>query len=133
MSEVEQGNLTYQMDEVQLRRRDDFGDLIRDMESMRLKMHSLIKEVKIGSEGVADIVEAVTLSVSTLNSDLEGVSSTTEELAASMQETAASAETINNMSQEIADAAGNIASRAEDGAHQAAEIHIHGARAKVWG
>ena len=123
MSEVEQGNLTYQMDEVQLRRRDDFGDLIRDMESMRLKMHSLIKEVKIGSEGVADIVEAVTLSVSTLNSDLEGVSSTTEELAASMQETAASAETINNMSQEIADAAGNIASRAEDGAHQAAEIH----------
>lgn len=123
MSEVEQGNLTYQMDEVQLRRRDDFGDLIRDMESMRVKMHSLIKEVKIGSEGVADIVEAVTLSVSTLNSDLEGVSSTTEELAASMQETAASAETINNMSQEIADAAGNIASRAEDGAHQAAEIH----------
>ena len=123
MSEVEQGNLTYQMDEVQLRRRDDFGDLIRDMESMRVKMHSLIKEVKIGSEGVADIVEVVNLSVSTLNSDLEGVSSTTEELAASMEETAASAETIQNMSQEISDAAGNIASRAEDGAHQAAEIH----------
>lgn len=123
MSEVEQGNLTYQMEAVQLKRKDDFGDLIRDLESMRLKMNTLIKEVKSGSEGVADIVEVVNLSVSTLNSDLEGVSATTEELAASMEETAASAETIHNMSQEISDAAGNIASRAEDGAHKAAEIH----------
>ena len=123
MSEIEQGNLKNVIEQKQLDRRDDFGDLIRDMDSMRAKMNSLIREVKSGSEGVSEIVDSVNQSVYNLNSDLEGVSAATEELAASMEQTSASAETIHNMSQEISDAAGNIASRAEDGSHQAAEIH----------
>lgn len=123
LAQIAEGNLSYQVETSALNRKDDFGELSKGLDAMSQKMRKLIKQVKEGSDGVAEIVDTINKSVFALNDDIEGVSATTEELAASMEETAASTETINSMSHDISEAAQNIATRAEVGSHQVAEIH----------
>lgn len=123
LAQIAEGNLAYQVEKSALNRKDDFGELSKGLDAMSKKMRNLIKQVKEGSDGVAEIVDTINKSVFDLNDDIEGVSANTEELAASMEQTAASSETINSMSHEISGAAQNIAARAEVGSHQVAEIH----------
>lgn len=123
LAQIAEGNLSYQVETSALNRKDDFGELSKGLDAMSQKMRKLIKQVKEGSDGVAEIVDTINKSVFALNDDIEGVSAITEELAASMEETAASTETINSMSHDISEAAQNIATRAEVGSHQVAEIH----------
>ena len=118
------GDFSRDLDKKYSSRKDDFGDLGRVMENMRLSMNSLIGEIKEDSSRINEVVLDINSNVNDLNGEIEDVSATSEELAAVMEETAASSEQINSMSLEIEDSAKSIAKRATEGANQAKSIHM---------
>ncbi len=118
-------------DHAMLKRKDDFGILNQDVEETKERISELLREVKMESERIDDIVTGIGANVRELNTNIEDVSDTTEQLAAGMEETAASSIEINTISMEIEDAAKNIAVRAESGAVQASEIHKRAEKTKV--
>ncbi|BCN29284.1 hypothetical protein bsdtb5_05790 [Anaeromicropila herbilytica] len=111
-------------------RKDDFGDLAKSMENMRLSMNTLIGNIKIEASKINDVVSFINENVSELNGEVEDISATTEELAASMEETAASSDQINTMSYEIETVAKTISTRAQEGALQAQNIDLRARDAK---
>lgn len=119
---MEQGDFSQEMQPGLMKRRDDFGQLSRSLETMRAELSSLIGKVKDESLQITSLVENIDNSIISLDDEIEGMSATTEQLAAGMQETAASSEEINAMSHEIEDAAKSIADRSQDGASEADEI-----------
>ena len=119
---MEQGDFSQEIQPGLMKRRDDFGQLSRSLETMRAELASLIGKVKDESLQIASLVENIDNSIISLDDEIEGMSATTEQLAAGMQETAASSEEINAMSHEIEDAAKSIADRSQDGASEADEI-----------
>jgi len=125
------GNLVEKVPDEMLKRKDDFGVLGNSMEDMRVKMHTLIGNVKEESNNITEVVRGINGNVNQLNNDIEDVSATTEQLAAGMEETAASAQEISAMSHEIEGATKNIASRAQDGANQAVQIHDRAEKTKI--
>ena len=124
------GDFMTKMAEKDLKRKDDFGDLARAMESMRDEMQGLIGNVKEESTRITDMINEITINMDELNKDIRGVSETTESLAAGTQETAASAEEIDATAQEIEHTAKNIAVRAQDGAQEAVQIYQRAHQAK---
>ena len=95
------GDFMTKMADKDLKRKDDFGDLSRAMESMRDEMQGLIGNVKEETTRITDMLNEITINMDELNKDIRGVSETTESLAAGTQETAASAEEIDATAQEI--------------------------------
>lgn len=119
---MEQGDFSMSMEPALLKRRDDFGQLSRSLESMRAEMSGLIGKVKGEATQITAMVQEIDQNIIALDEDIEGMSATTEQLAAGMEETAASSEEINAMSHEIEDAAKSIADRSQDGATEADQI-----------
>ncbi len=103
----------------EIKRKDDFGIVQKDLENMRESIEVVLYKIKEESSVLNDVVIGINGNVNELNSDIEDISATSEELAAVMQETAASTETINTMSKEIDAEAKNIAERAIGGSEQA--------------
>jgi len=127
---IAKGDFKTPVDERDVKRKDDFGDLSKTMESMRITMNELISNVKSEASNINEVVVDINRNVNDLNGEIEEVSATTEELAASMQETAASSEEINAMSHDIEESAKTISQRAQDGSSQAEFIHIRANEAK---
>lgn len=127
---IASGDFTKEMNDVDLKRKDDFGELANVLSEMRTTMQQLIGQVKNGSGSIDAVVQNISSDMSVLNAEIEDVSATTQQLAASMEETAASADQISAMSQEIEDAAKSIAVRAQSGAEGAEEIHKRATEAK---
>ncbi len=117
------GDFTATLSKQMLERRDDFGELSKSLNDMRLSIKSLIGEVKAEADNLNTIVADVNKEIVVLNSDIEEISATTEELSASMEETAASSEEVTAMSHDMGEASKNIAERASVGADQA--VHIY--------
>lgn len=107
------------------KRKDDFGELAHDLESMRESISNLAGNTKIESENIVEIVNSVNVHISELYSNIEDVSATTEELAAGMEETAASAEEMSATSNAIESAAQTIAMKSKEGALRVVEINKH--------
>ena len=128
---MEKGDFSQAMDDLYLKRRDDFGMLSRSLEAMRSEMSGLIGKVKEEAIEITDMVQVIDKNVQDLDGELEDVSATTEQLAAGMQETAASSEQISAMSHEIEDAAKGIATRSQDGATEADEIRERATKIKA--
>ncbi|ROR27530.1 methyl-accepting chemotaxis sensory transducer with Cache sensor [Mobilisporobacter senegalensis] len=122
LKKVEVGDLTSEISEKDLKRKDDFGILANALNNMQLSVGMLIKKVQEESKVMQNIVSDITKSYNELNSTIESVSATTEEIAAGMEETAASSEEISATAQEIESAARNIAVRAGEGTNQVVEI-----------
>lgn len=122
LKKVEVGDLTSEISEKDLKRKDDFGILANALNNMQLSVGMLIKKVQEESKVMQNIVSDITKSYNELNSTIESVSATTEEIAAGMEETAASSEEISATAQEIESAARNIATRAGEGTNQVVEI-----------
>lgn len=122
LKKVSVGDLTQEIKDKDLKRKDDFGILANAMNDMQLSVGSLIKKVQDESSIMQNIVSEITKNYNELNSNIESVSATTEELAAGMEETAASSEEISATSQEIEGAARNIATRALEGTNQVVDI-----------
>lgn len=128
---IAKGDFTQALPKILAGRRDDFGILGKQMEDMKVKIRSMIKEVKDQGNVILGVADTVSAQVTVLRENIDEVSQTTQELAASMEETAASSETIKSMSEEIEGAAKNIALRSQDGAAQAADIHERAAKAQA--
>ncbi|MDK2807513.1 MAG: methyl-accepting chemotaxis protein [Clostridiales bacterium] len=124
------GDFSIVASERDFKRKDDFGDLTRTMETMRLTLNNLISDIQSEASGINDVVNQINQNVKELNGEIEEVSATTEELAASMEETAASSEQISSMSQEIDHAAKDISSRAQDGLLKTREIDTRAGESK---
>lgn len=122
LTQISHGDLTYEISDKALRRKDDFGELLIEMDHMQKEISSLIKKVQDESEIMQNIVGEIANNYKELNDHIEDVSATTEELAAGMEETAAASQEISETSQEIESAARNIAERSSEGSNQVVEI-----------
>ncbi len=116
------GNFTVEIPESYKKRKDDFGELVKDLEAMKHSVAGLVASTKTEADQIIHVVGSVNASMKELNGNIEDVSATTEELAASMEETAASAQEMNSSSMEIEDAARSMAEKAQEGAGQAVKI-----------
>lgn len=116
------GNFTVDIPDSYKKRKDDFGELVKDMEIMKESVASLIRSAKTEAEQIIHVVDKVSSSIKELNNNITDVSATTEELAAGMEETAASSEEMNASSAEIEAAARSIAEKAQEGASQVVVI-----------
>lgn len=127
---ITKGDFTHELPKKLQHRRDDFGILADNLENMKQQVSNLIREVKVQSNIIGEVVDTVKTNVISLTGNIEDVSATTQELAASMEETAASSDTVKSMSNQIEEAAKNIATRSQDGAQQAADIHERASKAQ---
>lgn len=116
------GNFKVEIQESYKKRKDDFGELVKDLESMKHSVAGLVDSTKTEADQIIQVVEKVNTNMKELNSNIEDVSATTEELAASMEETAASAQEMNSSSLEIEAATRSIAEKAQEGAVQVIKI-----------
>lgn len=106
-----------------LERKDEVGDLIRDMTKMQREIRSLIKVAASETANVTEAVIYTDKSMKNMNDNIGEVSSTTEELSAGMEETAAAAEELNAATMEIERTVESIAYNARQGAEAAGEIN----------
>ena len=104
------------------KRKDDFGVLANQLETMRQNVAALVGDVKEASGAIEHSMTGVNQSTVDLNEAIEGVSATTQELAAGMEETAASAEEVNAMTQEMREVSRRIAEKATEGTKEVVEI-----------
>ena len=119
---VSDGDLTATMDDSMLHGRDEFSDLARAADKMRLSLKKLVSNTIGESVGIETTVADVTESVTKLNDELEGISATTEELAASMQETSASAQIVLETSGKIKTSAQEMADSVADATKESDSI-----------
>lgn len=124
MAKLSLGDFSCRQTDKLLQRKDEFGEMFRDMENMRIAVNSLLNNVKSEVENVSGNMGYISEEVRVLNGNIEDVSATTQELAASMEVTSNSAADISNSTDEIEKAAQNIAERAQTAATQATDIHV---------
>lgn len=125
------GNFSVQLPNEYTKRRDDFGLLAVDLESMKNSVAQLIGSAKLEADNIISVVGKVNTNMKQLNTDIEDVSATTEELAASMEETAASAQEMSATSMEIESASRTIAEKSQEGALQVVEISKRAENTKI--
>ncbi|MGB8451639.1 MAG: methyl-accepting chemotaxis protein [Anaerocolumna sp.] len=116
------GNFKAEIPDNYKKRKDDFGGLVKDMETMKHSVAGLVGSTKAEADQIIHVVGNVNTNMKELNSNIEDVSATTEELAASMEETAASAQEMTSASMEIEEATRTMAEKAGEGAVQAVKI-----------
>jgi methyl-accepting chemotaxis protein len=116
------GDFTITLPEGYETRKDDFGNLARDLEGMKDSVAKLVGSTKLEADNIIDIVGNINENVRDLNTNIEDVAATTEELAASMEETAASAQEMTITSTEIETASRSIAEKSQEAALQIVEI-----------
>lgn len=116
------GDFSRELDEKELSRKDEVGEISRSIKDMSQSLKILINSVKNESENIEDQVSDVIRNINELNDNLQDISATSEELDAGMQESAASAEDMIATSQDIGQAISDMAERSQDGAMAAEEI-----------
>ncbi|MDF2543346.1 MAG: methyl-accepting chemotaxis protein [Herbinix sp.] len=122
MKTLATGNFTVQLPDSYKRRKDDFGFLANEIDTMKTSVANLIGSTKQEADRIIEVVTNVNDHMNQLNGSIEEVSATTEELAAGMEETAASAEEMSATSAEIEIASRTIAEKSQEGASQVIEI-----------
>ncbi len=125
-----QGDFTADLPEKLLTQNDDFGELSKSLNAMKLEINHLIAEVKSEANNLNSVVSEINKEIILLTSDIEEVSATTEQLSASMEETAASSEEVTAMSHDMGESSKNIAERAKNGAEQAVQIYNRAEKVK---
>ncbi len=125
------GNFSVSLPKEFTDRKDDFGLLAKDLETMKESVGVLIGNTKNEAGRIIEVVNNVNSNVKELNMNIEEVSATTEELAASMEETAASAQEMSATSMEIETASRTIAEKSQEGAMQVIEISKRAETTKV--
>lgn len=118
-----EGNLTEKIEVDYAGRRDELGNLARNMDVIRQNMTRLIGHIQGQTSGLKVIMENSGRHFDVMDHDMNSIASTTQQLAAGMQETAASTQEMNAVSHEIETAAKNMAVHAQEGAEKVVEIH----------
>lgn len=105
-----------------LERKDEYGKLGSNFNSMLLSMSDIIKGVAKEAQNVENNVKHVNDEIAELNEGLSVVSSTTEALSAGMEQTVASTQEMTSISTEIEKAIESVAAKAQEGASSANDI-----------
>ena len=116
------GNFKISLPDGYTERKDDFGTLGNEIETMKESVAKLVRSAKVEADKIISVVGNVNGNMKELNANIEDVAATTEELAASMEETAASAEAMTTTSNEIEMASRSIAKKSQEAALQVIEI-----------
>lgn len=116
------GDFTAGLPKDYLKRKDDFGILARDMETMKDSVTKLVGSSKHASDNIIDVVKNINHDILILNDNISDVAATSEELAASMEETAAAADVMSTNSVEIETATRTIAEKSQEAALKVLEI-----------
>lgn len=98
---IAEGNLSIEIDEKVLMRKDEFGEMGRVFNEMITRLRDMIGAIATDSQELASISEKMAASGENIAAGTEETSASTEEIAAGMEEVSASIEEINASSQEI--------------------------------
>lgn len=131
MKLIATGDLSVELPEKYLKRKDDFGELAISISTMKTYIKKLIEQIQNESKSIYEIVEEADRNISVLDKNINNISEVTETLAASMEETAASSEEMSASSQEIELAVRSIAQKSQEGSETAEHINKRAEETKI--
>lgn len=102
--------------------KDEFGQIIGAVASLRKEFRRLIRNVMKQTEQLDNTIDLTNRNMSDLGENITDISATTEQLSAGMEETAASSQEMSATASELENAAAMIAEKAGDCATTADEI-----------
>jgi methyl-accepting chemotaxis protein len=103
-------------------RKDDFGLLAKEIQSMKEAVARLVGSSKKAADSMIDVVININDNMKQLNDNINEVAAASEELAANMEETAAAAQEMSATSAEIETATQMIAEKSQEAALQVVNI-----------
>lgn len=115
---IAKADLTGKIDFKNLNRKDEFGNIFKNIDNMKVSISNIIKNVKKETLEIDNRIEKASESISTLLENVEDVSATTQQLSASMQQTSASSDMIKEVSKKIQNEVKNISNKAKESAYQ---------------
>ena len=127
---ISAGDLSQEIDDKYLLRRDEIGTIIKSIGEMKNSLKSLIVRIRDESGSIKNEVDNVVNNVNALNASMEEISAVTEQFAASMQETSAVSQEMAATSHEIDRAVQTITNRAHEGAEAVEKISERAKRVK---
>lgn len=119
---LEQGNLTFVINEKITKRKDEVGEISRSFVNMQKQLSLTMSTIMDESNRIKESTNVLADNADSVYSDIETISATTEELSAGMEETAASTQEMNATAVEIEREIGSVADKANRGLQIAAEI-----------
>ncbi len=119
---IASGDLTRDINENYLKRKDEIGQLAQAFNKMREMLHNTVENIATSAQELAASSEELSATTETASANMEEVSASTEEISASVEEVSASAQQINASSQEMNASATQLVSEMDQGKNQAQEI-----------
>lgn len=116
------GDFTGELPEAFVARKDDFGLLAGELNSMKRAVAKLVSSAKRSADSIIDAVYYINDDMKLLNDNIMEVAAVSQELAANMEETAAAAQEMSATSAEIESATKMIAERSQEAVRQVVGI-----------
>lgn len=115
-------NLTKEIDEKDLKRKDEIGQMYNSFQSIIVNLKEFMQELETSINTNQEVYVNTLKELNSLTTMAEDTSATTEELSASMEETNASTMSVTESANNIEKAIYEFAERIEEGAHTSNEI-----------
>lgn len=122
LDKVAAGDLTGEVEEVLLKRQDEFGVSGRSLQTMITNLRAMVNSISASSHEVAASSEKLAAQGENIASTMEEVAASSQQIAAGMEEIAASSQQINASAEEINAALNMLQEEVEQGRQQAMEI-----------
>lgn len=122
LDKVAAGDLTGEVEEVLLKRQDEFGVSGRSLQTMITNLRAMVNSISASSHEVAASSEELAAQGENIASTMEEVAASSQQIAAGMEEIAAATQEINASSEEINASLNMLQQEAEQGRQQAIEI-----------
>jgi methyl-accepting chemotaxis protein len=122
LHKLEQGNLSFEINEKIINRKDEVGEISRSFVNMQKQLGHTMSTIMDESKRIKESTIVLAHNADSVYSDIETISATTEELSAGMEETAASTQEMNATAVEIEREIGSVADKSNRGLQIAAEI-----------
>ena len=116
------GNLKIELPKKYISRKDEFGELVNTLDSMKDSIASLILKSKDISINNGNTLSNIGSEMKAIYENIESVSAVTEELASGMEECAASSQEMAAISHELDSASKVIANKSNEGLKEAIKI-----------
>jgi len=122
LDKVAAGDLTGDLDNKALKRKDEFGVSARSLQQMIIGLRDMVNSITNSSHEVAASSQQLAAQGENIAATMEEVAASSQQIAAGMEEVAASAQQINASGEEIDAALNVLHQEAEWGHNQAMEI-----------
>lgn len=122
LGRLENGDFKIQLQDGNLTRKDEVGDIMRSFDHMQERVRSIISTIKEEIDQIETSSVVLAENAHIVYSDVEDISATTQQLSAGMEETAASSEEMNATSLSIEEEILRVTDKAAHGQTLAFEI-----------